>query len=86
VLALRPDDPRIGYVGGDYGADWLRGQVDTGAAAAAVFIAPVPTEAFVEVNRQRMTMPRKSTWFTPKARAGLVLAEVAPYAAEARQR
>ena len=39
-------------------------------------IAPVRTEDFVSVNLARHKMPRKSTWFTPKARAGLVLAEL----------
>jgi uncharacterized protein (DUF1015 family) len=28
------------------------------------------------VNLARQKMPRKSTWFTPKARAGLVVAEL----------
>lgn len=76
VLGWAPDDKRIGYVGGDYPAAWLRGEVDAGRAAAAVLIAPVSTDDFVRVNHERMKMPRKSTWFTPKARAGLVLAEL----------
>jgi uncharacterized protein (DUF1015 family) len=36
----------------------------------------VTTEDFVEVNRRRKKMPRKSTWFTPKLRAGLVVIEL----------
>jgi uncharacterized protein (DUF1015 family) len=28
------------------------------------------------VNLARLKLPRKSTWFTPKARAGLVLADL----------
>jgi uncharacterized protein (DUF1015 family) len=75
VLRMAPDDPRITYVGGDYGADWLAGEVDAGRAAAAVLVAPVGVEDFVAVNLARLKMPRKSTWFTPKARGGLVLAE-----------
>jgi uncharacterized protein (DUF1015 family) len=39
-------------------------------------IAPVDTGDFVVINHERQKMPRKSTWFTPKARAGLVLAEL----------
>jgi uncharacterized protein (DUF1015 family) len=31
---------------------------------------------FVAVNLARLKLPRKSTWFTPKARAGLVLAQL----------
>jgi uncharacterized protein (DUF1015 family) len=78
VLGLAPDDPRIRYVGGDYDAGWLRHQVDSGAAEAAVLVAPVTVEDFVAVNLARETMPRKSTWFTPKARGGLILAETEP--------
>ncbi|MDX6207327.1 MAG: hypothetical protein QOF39_3384 [Frankiales bacterium] len=76
VLGMDAADKRIAYVGGDYGADWLRAEVDEGRAQAAVMIAPVATEDFVAINHDRMKMPRKSTWFTPKARAGLVLAEL----------
>lgn len=78
VLGLNPGDDRIAYVGGDSGPEWLRGEVDAGRAEAAILVAPVSTDDFVRVNRERMKMPRKSTWFTPKARAGLVLAELPP--------
>jgi uncharacterized protein (DUF1015 family) len=74
VLGLDPGDKRITYVGGDYPADWLRGEVDGRLADLAVLIAPVTVEDFVAVNLARDKMPRKSTWFTPKARAGLVAA------------
>lgn len=76
VLALEPGDKRITYVGGDYPASWLRGEVDAGRAELAVLIAPVTVEDFVAVNLDRQKMPRKSTWFTPKVRAGLVLAQL----------
>ncbi|MDX6227076.1 MAG: hypothetical protein QOI76_466 [Frankiales bacterium] len=76
VLGMDAADKRIAYVGGDYGADWLRAEVDGGRAEAAIMIAPVSTDDFVAINHDRMKMPRKSTWFTPKARAGLVLAEL----------
>ena len=42
----------------------------------AVLIAPVTVEDFVAVNLARQKMPRKSTWFTLKARAGLVVAQL----------
>jgi uncharacterized protein (DUF1015 family) len=71
-----PGDKRIVYVGGDYPVSWLRQQVDTGQAQLAVLIAPVSVDDFVAVNLARQKMPRKSTWFTPKARAGLVLAQL----------
>jgi uncharacterized protein (DUF1015 family) len=74
VLGWDPGDKRIRYIGGDYPAAWLREQVDAGLAAVAVLIAPVRVDDFVAVNLARTKMPRKSTWFTPKARAGLVVA------------
>ncbi|NDL58252.1 DUF1015 family protein [Phytoactinopolyspora mesophila] len=76
VLGLDPGDKRIRYIGGDYPPRWLRGEVDAGRAELAVLISPVTVEDFVAVNLARQKMPRKSTWFTPKARAGLVLAEL----------
>lgn len=78
VLGLPPGDPRVTYVGGDYDAAWLAGEVDAGRAEAAVLIAAVPVEDFVAVNLARRTMPRKSTWFVPKARTGLVVAQLDP--------
>ena len=76
VLGLDPGDKRVVYVGGDYPPSWLEGEVDAGRAALAILIAPVTVDEFVEVNLARARMPRKSTWFTPKARAGLVLADL----------
>jgi uncharacterized protein (DUF1015 family) len=76
VLGLDPADKRIAYVGGDYPAAWLRDEVASGRSELAVFIAPVTVDDFVAVNLARQKLPRKSTWFTPKARAGLVLAEL----------
>jgi uncharacterized protein (DUF1015 family) len=75
-FGLEPGDKRVGYVGGDYPVSWLRSEVDTGRADAAIVIAPVSVADFLAVNLAREKMPRKSTWFTPKARAGLVLAEL----------
>ncbi|GAA1700431.1 DUF1015 family protein [Fodinicola feengrottensis] len=76
VLGMAADDKRISYVGGDYGPSWLAAEVDAGDAVAAVLVAPVSVDDFVAVNLSREKMPRKSTWFVPKARAGLVLADV----------
>ncbi|MEU7906617.1 DUF1015 family protein [Actinoplanes sp. NPDC049118] len=76
VLGLDPGDKRISYVGGDYPAQWLCGEVDAGRAELAVLIAPVTVDDFVAVNLARQKLPRKSTWFTPKARGGLVLAQL----------
>ncbi|MER7335460.1 MULTISPECIES: DUF1015 family protein [unclassified Micromonospora] len=76
ALGFDPGDKRITYVGGDYPASWLTGEVDAGRAELAVLIAPVTVDDFVAVNLAREKMPRKSTWFTPKARGGLVVAEL----------
>jgi uncharacterized protein (DUF1015 family) len=76
AFGLDPDDKRVVYVGGDYPVAWLRGEVDAGRAEAALVIAPVTTDDFIAVNLARQKMPRKSTWFTPKVRAGLVLAQL----------
>jgi uncharacterized protein (DUF1015 family) len=77
ALGLEPGDKRITYVGGDYPPQWLVGEVDAGRADLALLIAPVTVDEFVAVNLARQKMPRKSTWFTPKARGGLVLADLA---------
>ncbi|MFI7081898.1 DUF1015 family protein [Micromonospora sp. NPDC049903] len=77
ALGLDPGDKRITYVGGDYPASWLTGEVEAGRAELAVLVAPVTVDDFVAVNLAREKMPRKSTWFTPKARGGLVVAELA---------
>lgn len=76
ALGLEPGDKRISYVGGDYPPAWLAGEVDAGRAELAILIAPVTVDEFVAVNLARQKMPRKSTWFTPKARGGLVLADL----------
>jgi uncharacterized protein (DUF1015 family) len=76
VLHLAPGDKAVTYVGGDHGPEWLRGEVEAGRAALAVLIPPVTVEDFMAVNLARHKLPRKSTWFTPKARAGLVVAEL----------
>jgi uncharacterized protein (DUF1015 family) len=76
ALGLDPGDKRISYIGGDYPAAWLRGEVDAERAELAVLIAPVTVDDFVAVNLARQKLPRKSTWFTPKARGGLVLAQL----------
>ncbi|HEX9999483.1 MAG TPA: DUF1015 family protein [Actinoplanes sp.] len=76
ALGLDPGDKRISYIGGDYPADWLRGEVDAARAELAVLIAPVSVDDFVTVNLERHKLPRKSTWFIPKARGGLVLAQL----------
>jgi uncharacterized protein (DUF1015 family) len=76
ALGLDPGDKRISYVGGDYPEEWLRGEVDAGRAELAILIPAVTVDDFLAVNLARLKMPRKSTWFTPKARAGFVAVEL----------
>src|SRR5438067_7750761 len=76
LLGLDPGDKRITYVGGDYPTRWLTGEVDAGRAELAVLVAPVTVDDFVAVNLARQKLPRKSTWFAPEARAGLVVAQL----------
>lgn len=74
ALHLRPSASEIRYVGGRSAHDYLVSQVDSGAAVAALVLRPVSMTEFTDVNAARDHMPRKSTWFMPKARAGLVIA------------
>ncbi|TML60497.1 MAG: DUF1015 domain-containing protein [Actinobacteria bacterium] len=75
VLGWDPSDHRIVYVGGDYGSDYLAAEVEAGRFQVALGMPAVTMADFVAVNERRLKMPRKSTWFTPKLRAGLVVVE-----------
>jgi uncharacterized protein (DUF1015 family) len=76
VLGWDPGDHRIVYVGGDYGRDYLAAEVAAGRFQAALALPAVTMQDFVAVNERRLRMPRKSTWFTPKLRAGLAVVEL----------
>jgi hypothetical protein len=52
------------------------GQVDDPDVTVLLQIAPVPLADVLAVHEQGRRMPRKSTYFTPKPRSGLFLAEV----------
>lgn len=73
VLGIDPAGPRVRY---DADAGALVAEVRGGRATGAVLLRPVTTDEFVAVNAARLRMPHKSTWFLPKARAGLFLAEL----------
>ena len=76
VLGWDPGDHRIVYVGGDYGREYLEREVEAGRFQVALAMPAVTMDDFVAVNERRLRMPRKSTWFTPKLRAGLVVVEL----------
>ena len=76
ALGLGPAAKEISYVGGWASRAYLIEEVDAGRATAALLLRPVTMAEFTAINAARQYMPRKSTWFMPKARAGLVLAEI----------
>ncbi|HEV2780421.1 MAG TPA: DUF1015 domain-containing protein, partial [Actinophytocola sp.] len=45
-------------------------------ADAVIMLAPVPFDDVLAAHRAGRRMPRKSTFFTPKPRSGLVLADL----------
>jgi len=53
------------------------GKLPGADAEAVIRIAPVPLDAVQAVHAAGMRMPRKSTYFTPKPRSGLLLADLA---------
>ena len=71
-----PADERLTFVGGNRDAAYVRERVDAGEFGFAVTLPPVSMEQFIDVCRQRRIMPPKSTWFSPKIRSGLVMAEL----------
>ncbi len=77
VLGIRDErDERIRYVGANRDAAWLATEVDEGRARAAVTLPAVTLDEFAAVCREGGLMPPKSTWFSPKLRSGLVIAEL----------
>jgi len=66
-------DERIDFVGGIRGDDFLKKQVDSGAAAAAFALHATTMEQLMAVADAGMVMPPKSTWFEPKLRSGLLV-------------
>jgi uncharacterized protein (DUF1015 family) len=78
ALGLGPSATEISYVGGRAAWNYLVDEVDAGRAIAAFLLRPVTMAEFTAINAAREYMPRKSTWFMPKARAGLVLAGIGP--------
>lgn len=66
-------DPRIGFVGGVNSASTLQEMVNTGEAAVAFSLHPVPVAQMMAVADSGRSMPPKSTWFEPKLRSGLLV-------------
>ena len=59
-----------------HGLDEAVDAVHSGRAAAAVLIRPVSVEEIRRTAEERLLMPPKSTYFTPKLRTGLVIRDL----------
>jgi hypothetical protein len=69
ALGIDPEGPQVRALPGGHPA---------GPAVDAVLqLAPVPFADVLAVHQQGRRMPRKSTYFTPKPRSGLLLADLA---------
>jgi hypothetical protein len=60
-----------------HGLDETVDAVRSGQAAAAVLTRPVSIREIERTARERLLMPPKSTFFTPKLRTGFVVRELA---------
>ncbi len=67
--------PRIAFVGGSRGTAELERKVDSGAADLAFSLHPTSIADLVSVSDAGLLMPPKSTWFEPKLRSGLLIAD-----------
>lgn len=68
ALGIDPAGPRIRALPAD--------TAPVAEADAVLLIAPVPYDDVLAVHDQGRRMPRKSTYFTPKPRSGLLLAQL----------
>jgi uncharacterized protein (DUF1015 family) len=70
---LRDSPAEVTY---QHGLDEVVDAVRTGRATAAVLIRPVSVEEIRRTADERLLMPPKSTFFTPKLRTGLVIRDM----------
>jgi len=68
--ALRAVNHEVAY---QHGFDEVIAQLNAGHAQAAVFIRPTSISEIRRTADERLLMPPKSTFFTPKLRTGLVI-------------
>jgi hypothetical protein len=66
ALGIDPEGPHVRPLAGD--------RTPPSTADAVVLLAPVPLRDVLAVHAEGGRMPRKSTYFTPKPRSGLLLA------------
>lgn len=60
-----------------HGVNHVLTALGSGGAAAAILIRPVPVSEIRRTAHERLLMPPKSTFFTPKLKTGLVIRSVA---------
>lgn len=68
--ALRNAPATVSY---QHGLEEALAEVASGRATAAVLIRPVSVAEIERTARERLLMPPKSTFFTPKLKTGFVL-------------
>jgi hypothetical protein len=68
--ALRTVNHEVAY---QHGFDEVIAQLNAGHAQVAVFIRPTSIAEIRRTADERLLMPPKSTFFTPKLRTGLVI-------------
>lgn len=69
------EDPRIDFVGGIRGTDYLKEEADA-CHGAAFCMYPTSIHELFAVADARKLMPPKSTWFEPKLLSGLFIHEL----------
>lgn len=70
------NDPRISFEPETTGLDSIAQKVDSGKAACAFILHPVPFDQLKKISDLGNSMPPKSTWIEPKLRSGLTIFEL----------
>ena len=73
LLGITPEAVAAGAVAYTPDAGEALRRVDSGEAAAAFLLNPLPVEAVVRAARAGLRLPQKSTYFYPKVFTGLVI-------------
>lgn len=76
ALGLDPESPHVRPVTGQVPVAGEVAMAGGGQVDAVLLIAPVPLADVLAVHAAGGRMPRKSTYFTPKPRSGLLLADL----------
>lgn len=66
-------DPRLAYMTSRIAPEAIAGRADSAPHTAAFLLHPMSLEQLMALSHAGHTLPPKSTWFTPKAGAGIFL-------------